>query len=401
MKISELRKINVKDVEEKIGYTFKDKSILRQAFVRSSFAYECGLSFDNEELEFIGDSVLGMLVVKVLSKRLLETEEGDAPTSSRKQRIKGQLWRKFEMDEAEMSKMKIHLVQRGTLAAATERLSLAKYLCLGEGEKKEAEVEESFKEDLFEAILGAVALDCDWDMPSLERALIKMLDPITLIERGLPDESDYEKLLSEWYFSKYEKPLDIGDAEDLGDGTFDCEIYLGEKMRFKHIRARALTKDGARRLAAKRAWEFVCAAESLAERVIEAVGTPNFENALMQMNMLEQKKIIPEVNYTLCESGAKGKNGNPTWICEMRIDELEICTNSFLSHDTKMEAKKHGAFALLNILVTREFYKFGRVKLPASRSAMHQVINKMNKDDLQKFCQYEDIEHEEVECIED
>ena len=372
----ELKNINVSDVENKIGYVFRDKSILRQAFCRSSFAYECGLKSDNEELEFIGDGALGMLVGKILSKRLLQIEDGAAHTRASKQLVRGQLWRVFEMDEAEMSKMKIKLVRRETLAAAIDELGLAEYLCLGAGDKEKKVYEEaSVKEDLFESILGACALDCDWDTPTLEKVLLKMLDPIALIEQGSKDDPDYAALVENWYASKYGESIDVEEPWDTGDGTYECWVSLGKLMRSKDISARALTKEGALRLAMERAWKYICDAESLRERVLGTIGEPSLDNAVMQVNILEQKKIIPEVECHLGEWGIDKKTGNPTWMCEMDIGELGIITNGMFTFESKKEAKKHGAFALLNILVANESYSYKGVKVPASRKAMLDMIN--------------------------
>ncbi|MBQ2876190.1 MAG: hypothetical protein IJE25_04205 [Clostridia bacterium] len=402
-KIKDLKKINVADVEEKLGYEFSDKSILRQAFVRSSFAYECEIKFDNEELEFIGDSVLGMLVARLLSKRLLRVADGVDYG-----RIRGQWWRDFEMDEAEMSKMKIKLVQRKTLASAIDKLDLAKYLCLGSGDEQAKVYEQdSVKEDLFEAILGAVALDCDWHTPTLESVLIKMMDPITLIEQGLPDEPSYEELLGKWYLEKYGKPLEITLSEEGEDGSVDAHIDLGKKMRHKHINAEALTPSGAKRLAAKRAWEFVVSVESLAERVLEVIGTPSRTDPMVQINMLEQKKIIPKVAFSFCEVPAD-EGGNPTWQCQINIDELDIHTNDVFTFPKKSEAKNFAASALLHILIKKEFcpitsedYPGIAIMLPASRDAFLEMENKMSDKEKKEILKIEYEELDPIESLED
>ena len=403
-KITDLKKINVADVEEKLGYEFSDKSILRQAFVRSSFAYECEIKFDNEELEFIGDSVLGMLVARLLSKRLLGVADGVDYG-----RISGQWWRDFEMDEAEMSKMKIELVQRKTLASAIDKLDLAKYLCLGSGDEQAKVYEQdSVKEDLFEAILGAVALDCDWHTPTLESVLIKMMDPITLIEQGLPGEPSYEELLGKWYLEKYSKPLEIEVSEEGEDGCFGAHIDLGKEMRHKHINAEALTLSGAKRLAAKRAWEFVVSVESLAERVLEVIGTPSLKkDPMVQINMLEQKKIIPKVAFSFNEVSA-GEGGNPTWQCQINIDELDIHTNGFFTFPKKSEAKKFAASALLHILIKKEFCPITSedhpgiaIMFPASQDAFLERTNKMSDKEKKEILKMEYEELDPIESLED
>ena len=62
------------DFEKKIGYEFKDKNLLARALTHSSYANEKGTGLDNERLEFLGDSVLGLVVAERL---FLTVKEGD------------------------------------------------------------------------------------------------------------------------------------------------------------------------------------------------------------------------------------------------------------------------------------------------------------------------------------
>ena len=73
-------------------------------------------------------------------------------------------------------------------------------MLLGRGDvKNEVYEEESVQEDLFEAIVGAVALDCDWDMKRVAEVVDLMLEPEFYLENGFDDEEDYVALLQQWY----------------------------------------------------------------------------------------------------------------------------------------------------------------------------------------------------------
>ena len=390
--VDQLKRINVPEVESKIGYTFRDKSILRQAFCRSSYGYECSHHFDNEELEFIGDSALGMIISRLLAKRLVKREDG-ARSGIREAWIEGQEWTGFSMNEAEMSEIKIALVRREALASAMDELGLARYLCLGAGdEANNVRSEPSVKEDLFEAIIGAVAFDCDWNAESLEAAVVKMLDPIKKIETGFGDTRNYAGELCAWYLNEYQKELEIS-AFDNGDSFF-CEVSLGENMRSKRIEAEAQTEQGAIRLAAKRACEFIESVKTLRERIIKAVGEPNINDATMQLNNLINKKIIPHVeSFIEAVDEMKRPDGNSYWIGIMEIAELDIVTTGMI-YVTKKEAKARASFELLQQLIGNEYYTANvegeEIKIPTSKRAFIREIRKFPKEEFDKIVSFDD-----------
>ena len=151
--------------------------MLQQAFVRRSYAKENG-GEDNEVLEFIGDKVLDLTIVKFLTEKygyfLSECDDFD----------KNEDFDEFVADynENRLTEMKKKLVQKKTLARRIDMLGLAEYLIMGKGDiKNRVNEEDSVKEDLFEAILGAVALDCEWDISELQDVVDIMLAPDSVL----------------------------------------------------------------------------------------------------------------------------------------------------------------------------------------------------------------------------
>ena len=125
-------------IEAKIGYTFKDKSILALAFIHRSFVNENKdiVQQHNERLEFLGDSILGLLVAEYLYRYLPSTPEG------------------------ELSYLRSRLVEACSCVAYVQGLDLEKYILLGKGEKmNDGRGRESILADLFEAVMGAIYLD--------------------------------------------------------------------------------------------------------------------------------------------------------------------------------------------------------------------------------------------------
>ena len=128
----------MKTLEERLGYQFKNRALLENALTHSSYANEhreTGLT-SNERLEFLGDSVLGMVVADHLFR-----EHPDMP-------------------EGELTRTRAALVCEGSLVEVARALELGKYLRLGKGEDAGGGRERpSILADATEAVLAAMYLD--------------------------------------------------------------------------------------------------------------------------------------------------------------------------------------------------------------------------------------------------
>ena len=147
-----LSKKQIEHVEKTLGYAFRDKSLLTQAFVRSSFCNEReGARLQsNEVLEFFGDSVLSAVLVSIFIRDCATRDVCGIHT---------------DYNEGELSTLKSNLSDKKNLSRSMRELGLADYLLMGEGDKKEGiGAQASVMEDLYESLLGAVYIDCDKDM---------------------------------------------------------------------------------------------------------------------------------------------------------------------------------------------------------------------------------------------
>lgn len=126
-------------LEAALGYRFSNRELLRRALTHRSSAHEKNAeapSPDNEQLEFLGDSVLGFIVSDILLER--------HPT----------------FPEGRLSKLKAHLVSASHLFTVAGRLELGKYLLLGRGEELSGgRGKKALLADALEAIIAAVYLD--------------------------------------------------------------------------------------------------------------------------------------------------------------------------------------------------------------------------------------------------
>jgi ribonuclease-3 len=130
-------------LEALLGYKFKDMTLLERSVTHRSWAYENAgpdvetriHEIENESLEFVGDSVVGLFVAEQLLKRHPQASEGD------------------------LTLMKHKLVSGPALASIAEELGLGEYIRLGKGEVKGGRKKQSLLTNTFEAIVGAVFVD--------------------------------------------------------------------------------------------------------------------------------------------------------------------------------------------------------------------------------------------------
>ncbi len=139
----------VKEIEEKLGYHFQNNKLLIQAFTHRSFSNVPGNTAHNERLEFLGDSVLGFVVAQDLYRRFPDETEGT------------------------LSKIKAYMVHSNVLAAITEKLTLHQFLLVEQGEQ-EIRHNRKLKENLLEAVIGAVYLDSG--LLAAETLIINLFD---------------------------------------------------------------------------------------------------------------------------------------------------------------------------------------------------------------------------------
>lgn len=213
----------IKKIESKIAYTFKDKSLLRQAFTRTSF---CNENKDtpyqsNEVLEFIGDSVLSTSIVTLLVKDLSKRYDYGLST---------------KLGEGDFSNIKSKLSDKKNLSLATERLGLYEFLLMGEGDAKLGiDKEASVMEDLFESIIGAIYIDSGCSVEAVLPSVKKMLNVNDYVAASAPPIQSFKNALQEWCADKKRKlpaPLYKTVSETGPDHKkiYERACYVGDKL---------------------------------------------------------------------------------------------------------------------------------------------------------------------------
>ncbi len=220
----------IKDLETAIGYKFQNISLLQNALTHSSYANERWHNslLSNERLEFLGDSVLGMLVAEYLFKTFPNRPEG------------------------ELTRMRADMVCEKTLAAAANRIGLGSHLLLGHGEERfGGRNRESILADAMESVIAACFLD-----GGLEAAL-KIVRQFILVEVPVTKlhNADYKTNLQELVQQKKNQVLSYALTGESGpdhDKQFRVEVSLNGTVVGEGIGS---SKKRAEQMAAKAAIE--------------------------------------------------------------------------------------------------------------------------------------------------
>ena len=168
---------NISLLEKRIGYSFKDLNYLEIALTHSSYSNEQksrGLSFSsNERLEFLGDSVLELIISEYLFAAYKNKTEG------------------------QLTKMRQSLVCEKTLSKIAAEIELGDYLNLGRGEEiTDCRKRPKVLADALEAVIAAVYLDSDRDYGTFKGVIISLFED-ELLRSDEMQRGDYKTLLQE------------------------------------------------------------------------------------------------------------------------------------------------------------------------------------------------------------
>ena len=272
-------------IRQVTGYEFINENLLRQAFTRRAFATEYGLSGCCEELEFLGDSVLNAIVTKEIVSQLMEVNviQTDAPFRTLRR----------DYDEGVLSRIRSQYICKDYLADRAQKLGLDSFILYGKGE----EPTESSREDMMEALIGAVAVDSGWDQKTLEN----VVDSLLCVQLTYPDrflKATHYDLFNAWH-QKHFGCVPSYETYDLGKRGTGCSIRFQVPDNDKGIHTRqridvsARTRSRAREEAAFMAYCFV-RENGLWVNLKDAGLVPNLDNSINQLQELYQKKYLDE-----------------------------------------------------------------------------------------------------------
>lgn len=348
----------IKDLEQiqnQIGYQFHNLNLLYQAFTRKSFAQEND-GADNEILEFVGDRALDLVITKILMDANGYLAEEDNEYYS-------------ELTEGELTELKKRLVQRKTLAHRIDILGWSQFLFMGKGDiKNKVNNQESVREDLFEAVIGAVTIDSNWNLEVLEGVVELMLDPDSELENN--DNENYVKLVQDWFLKRYgaypfvECRPDSYNEQYVVPLTWNMNVVrtrprarfvdlhnTQQKQGYKcllvidEVRTRfegyGDSKGEARYELCKLVYEYL-ENNNLINTIQDEIDHPSKEMAINQLEILARRGYFSIPTYEF--AGSYDSDGNSVWRCTCCID------NSRKTHavsSSKKDAKKQAAYEML------------------------------------------------------
>lgn len=196
----------MEDLEKKLGYRYQDRELLRNALTHKSYN-EGGRNhgLDNERLEFLGDSVIGLAITDAIYRRGRGLREGD------------------------LAKLRAHLVSSKVLFRVAKTLGLGGHLLLGRGEEKnDGRRNAKIVSSCLEALIGAVYLDSDFAsaVRVVQELFAEILDGLIADELRI---NDYKSELQE-LIQKHRNILPVykvmGEVGKPPDTVFRVAVFL-------------------------------------------------------------------------------------------------------------------------------------------------------------------------------
>lgn len=222
---------SLKDIasfELSIRHTFKKKSLAREALTHKSYSHENQEKNHpfNERFEFLGDSVLGLVISDYLFNNFRDHSE------------------------AKLSKLRAYLVQEATLAEAAERLDIGRHLLIGKGEDMSGgRNKPSLLANAFEAVIAAIYLDSG--MKKAREFILASLEPkiLELVDNSLV--MDFKTSLQELTQSRFGVLPEYQVKSEQGpehDKMFEVSVQINNDT---YGTGRGRTKKAAEQMAAK------------------------------------------------------------------------------------------------------------------------------------------------------
>lgn len=223
-------KADINELQEKLGYSFNDESLLIRALSHSSYVNENHSAGDsNERLEFLGDSVLGFITAENFYNNYKKLPEG------------------------ELTKLRAATVCEKSLAGFAQQIDLGSYLLLGKGENLTGgRNRPSIQADAFEAIIAAIYLDGGMD--SARPFVLKYIDEAIRQHQSF---KDYKTMLQEVVQRNPGELVEyvlVGESGPDHDKRFAVEVHLNSNVIGKGI---GKSKKRAEQEAAREALELM------------------------------------------------------------------------------------------------------------------------------------------------
>ena len=345
-------------IQAQIGYDFANERLLLQALTRRSYHQDDPMlrGADCEVLELVGDSVLSSCVYRILLRQY-------GHFSSR-----GEAGKLFfgGLDEGKLSRIKQRYTSKDFLAGRCAALGFDRFIRYGKDDDRS---KPDAREDTMEAIIGAAAVDSEWDMAILEDVVEKLLDIHLTFDPWKEEEDDFDRLNGWWQkrFGSHPVYKTERSAENAPDGSalYTCELRFclsaldsgrdweawmagkekdflwrpdiwGDEVAFF---SRRISRSEARTMCASAGIDFLKKA-GIFMNLKDTGIRPNPEDAINQLQILHQRGYVGAAKYDFidCDDG---------WECFCTVDTFQDGVDAA----KKKDAKKLAAFAVLIMIM--------------------------------------------------
>lgn len=198
--------MNIEELEKNIGYTFKNKQLLKTALTHTSYAYEHGVQ-SNEKLEFLGDSILEFVSSEYMYNKYTNLKEG------------------------EMTKVRATVVCEKSLYKIATLHNFSDFLYLGKSEKMSGgNKRPAILADSVEAVIAAMFIDGGLE-PSKKFIVENLKDEIEIATKHV-GQKDYKTVLQEELQKNGDVKIQYKIIKESGpdhDKTFEAEVSLNGK----------------------------------------------------------------------------------------------------------------------------------------------------------------------------
>lgn len=203
----------IEDLEKTIGYVFKNKNLIQLAMTHSSYANEhksqkkqCDC---NERLEFLGDSVLSLIVSEYIYEQFGQKPEGD------------------------LTKIRSSVVCSKSLSLLAKKINLGNYLLLGKGEESTGRNKATILENAFEALIAAIYLDSNNSKADVAKIILPFIIPeinaISIAEAPM----DHKTTLQQFVQASSKEKIQYVLVDEFGpdhNKTFKVEVRLNSNV---------------------------------------------------------------------------------------------------------------------------------------------------------------------------
>jgi ribonuclease-3 len=194
----------LQQIEQIIGYKFSNRTLLTEALTHSSAADNRLMS--NERLEFLGDSILGMVICQILFERFPDYLEGD------------------------LTKIKSMLVSRSTCAQVAMELELQQFLKIGKGLASDRALSGSLAAGLLEAIIAAIYIDSGFG--AARSVILRTFGPTIDRADAEQNHGNFKSLLQQYAQQKFNTTPIYELLDEKGpdhDKCFECQVVVADR----------------------------------------------------------------------------------------------------------------------------------------------------------------------------